>query len=152
MESTVIDSSQLRPAQLRAWLRDLVHVSGSSLTLVFESFAFKHGVPSDADFVFDVRVLPNPYYDRELRPLTGRDEPVASYLEVQPEVRLMLSQIGAFIAQWLPNFAQDQRSYLTVAIGCTGGQHRSVYLVETLARQFAFHGQVLKRHRELDAR
>lgn len=152
MESTVIDSSQLRPAQLRAWVRDLVHVSGSSLTLVFESFAFKHGVPSDADFVFDVRVLPNPYYDRELRPLTGRDAPVADYLEVQPEVRLMLSQIGAFIAQWLPNFAQDQRSYLTVAIGCTGGQHRSVYLVETLARQFAFHGQVLKRHRELDAR
>lgn len=152
MESTVIDSSQLRPAQLRAWVRDLVRASGSSLTLVFESFAFKHGVPSDADFVFDVRVLPNPYYDRELRPLTGRDEPVAAYLEVQPEVRLMLSQIGAFIAQWLPNFAQDQRSYLTVAIGCTGGQHRSVYLVETLAKQFAFHGQVLKRHRELDAR
>ena len=152
MESTVIDSSQLRPAQLRGWLRDLVRVSGSSLTLVFESFAFKHGVPSDADFVFDVRVLPNPYYDRELRPFTGRDEPVAAYLEGQPEVRLMLSQIGAFIAQWLPNFAQDQRSYLTVAIGCTGGQHRSVYLVETLAKQFAFHGQVLKRHRELDAR
>ncbi len=152
MESTVIDSSQLRPAQLRAWVRDLVRVSGSSLTLVFESFAFKHGVPSDADFVFDVRVLPNPYYDRELRPLTGRDAPVATYLEDQPEVRLMLSQIGAFISQWLPNFAADQRSYLTIAIGCTGGQHRSVYLVETLARQFAFHGQVLKRHRELDAR
>lgn len=152
MESTVIDSSQLRPAQLRAWVRDLVRVTGSSLTLVFQSFAFKHGVPSDADFVFDVRVLPNPYYDRELRPLTGRDAPVAAYLEIQPEVRLMLSQIGAFIAQWLPNFAADQRSYLTVAIGCTGGQHRSVYLVETLAQQFAFHGQVLKRHRELDAR
>jgi len=152
MESTVIDSSQLRPAQLRAWVRDLVRVSGSSLTLVFQSFAFKHGVPSDADFVFDVRVLPNPYYDRELRPLTGRDQPVADYLEQQPEVRLMMSQIGAFIAQWLPNFAADQRSYLTVAIGCTGGQHRSVYLVETLAKQFAYHGQVLKRHRELDAR
>ena len=152
MESTVIDSSQLRPAQLRGWVRDLVHVSGSSLTLVFESCAFKHGVPSDADLVFDGRVLPHPYYDRELRPFTGRDEPVAAYLESQPEVRLMLSQIGAFIAQWLPNFAQDQRSYLTVAIGCTGGQHRSVYLVETLAKQFAFHGQVLKRHRELDAR
>ncbi|MBB3195840.1 RNase adapter RapZ [Roseateles terrae] len=152
MESTVIDSSQLRPAQLRAWVRDLVRVSGSSLTLVFQSFAFKHGVPSDADFVFDVRVLPNPYYDRELRPLTGRDQPVSDYLEQQPEVRLMLSQIGAFIAQWLPSFGSDQRSYLTVAIGCTGGQHRSVYLVETLAKQFAYHGQVLKRHRELDAR
>ncbi|WAC73112.1 RNase adapter RapZ [Roseateles sp. SL47] len=152
MESTVIDSSQLRPAQLRAWVRDLVRVSGSSLTLVFQSFAFKHGVPSDADFVFDVRVLPNPYYDRELRPLTGRDPAVADYLEQQPEVRLMLSQIGAFIAQWLPSFGSDQRSYLTVAIGCTGGQHRSVYLVETLTKQFAYHGQVLKRHRELDAR
>lgn len=152
VESTVIDTSQLRPAQLRAWVRDLVVVSGDSLTLVFESFAFKHGVPSDADFVFDVRVLPNPYYDRELRPLTGRDEPVAKFLEAQPEVRLMLSQISAFIAQWLPNFASDQRSYLTVAIGCTGGQHRSVYLVETLCKQFAYHGQVLKRHRELDAK
>ncbi len=152
VESTVIDTSQLRPAQLRAWVRDLVVVSGESLTLVFESFAFKHGVPSDADFVFDVRVLPNPYYDRELRPLTGRDEPVAKFLGAQPEVRLMLSQISAFIAQWLPNFSADQRSYLTVAIGCTGGQHRSVYLVETLCRQFAYHGQVLKRHRELDAK
>lgn len=152
VESTVIDTSQLRPAQLRAWVRDLVVVSGDSLTLVFESFAFKHGVPSDADFVFDVRVLPNPYYDRELRPLTGRDEPVARFLEAQPEVRLMLSQISAFIAQWLPNFSADQRSYLTVAIGCTGGQHRSVYLVETLCKQFAYHGQVLKRHRELDAK
>ncbi len=152
VESTVIDTSQLRPAQLRAWVRDLVVVSGDSLTLVFESFAFKHGVPSDADFVFDVRVLPNPYYDRELRPLNGRDEPVARFLEAQPEVRLMLSQISAFIAQWLPNFSADQRSYLTVAIGCTGGQHRSVYLVETMCRQFAYHGQVLKRHRELDAK
>ncbi|MCV2359621.1 MULTISPECIES: RNase adapter RapZ [Roseateles] len=151
-ESTVLDSSQLRPAQLRAWVRDLVVVDGNSLTLVFESFAFKHGVPSDADFVFDVRVLPNPYYERELRPLNGRDQPVADYLAAQPEVNLMLSQIGAFMAQWLPNFAADQRSYLTVAIGCTGGQHRSVYLVETLAQQFAHHGQVLKRHRELDAK
>ena len=152
IESTVIDTSLLRAAQLRAWVRDLVSVKGESLTLVFESFAFKHGVPSDADFVFDVRVLPNPYYDRELRPLTGRDAPVADYLQAQPEVNLMLGQISGFLRQWLPNFAADQRSYLTVAIGCTGGQHRSVYLVETLARQFASHGHVLKRHRELDAK
>lgn len=152
VESTVIDTSLLRPAQLRAWIRDLVVVDGNSLTLVFESFAFKHGVPSDADFVFDVRVLPNPYYDRELRPLTGRDAPVAEFLDKQPEVSLMLGQIGGFLRQWLPAFAADHRSYLTVAIGCTGGQHRSVYLVETLARQFASHGHVLKRHRELDAR
>ncbi|MFG6488621.1 RNase adapter RapZ [Roseateles sp. BYS78W] len=152
-ESTVIDTSQLRPAQLRAWLGDLVGPDASTqLTLVFESFAFKHGVPSDADFVFDVRVLPNPYYDRELRPLTGRDAPVAAYLAAQPEVGLMMGQIAGFLSRWLPNFAADQRSYLTVAIGCTGGQHRSVYLVEMLARQFGHHGHVLKRHRELDAR
>lgn len=152
-ESTVIDTSQLRPAQLRAWVADLVGANaGPKLTLVFESFAFKHGVPSDADFVFDVRVLPNPYYDRELRPLTGRDAPVAAYLAAQPEVGLMMGQIAGFLSRWLPNFAADQRSYLTVAIGCTGGQHRSVYLVEMLARQFSHHGHVLKRHRELDAR
>jgi RNase adapter protein RapZ len=152
-ESTIIDTSQLRPAQLRAWLADLVGPNaGAKLTLVFESFAFKHGVPSDADFVFDVRVLPNPYYDRELRPLTGRDAPVAAYLAAQPEVGLMMGQIAGFLSRWLPNFAADQRSYLAVAIGCTGGQHRSVYLVEMLARQFSHHGHVLKRHRELDAR
>lgn len=152
-ESTVIDTSQLRPAQLRAWLADLVGPgAGNQLTLVFESFAFKHGVPSDADFVFDVRVLPNPYYDRELRPLTGRDAPVAAYLAAQPEVGMMMGQIAGFLSRWLPNFAADQRSYLTVAIGCTGGQHRSVYLVEMLARQFGHHGHVLKRHRELDAK
>ena len=149
VESTVIDTSQLRAAQLRAWVRDLVSVRGDSLTLVFESFAFKHGVPSDADFVFDVRVLPNPYYVQELRAQTGQDEPVAAYLRAQPEVQLMQSQIAAFISQWLPSFGTDQRSYLTVAIGCTGGQHRSVYLVETLTQQFAHHGKVLKRHREL---
>lgn len=152
VESTVLDTSQLRPAQLRAWVRDLVVVAGSSMTLVFESFAFKHGVPSDADFVFDVRVLPNPYYDRELRPLNGRDAPVAAYLAAQPEVGMMMGQIAGFLERWLPNFVADQRSYLTVAIGCTGGQHRSVYLVEMLARQFNHHGPVLKRHRELDAR
>ena len=148
-QSTVLDTSLLRPAQLRAWVRDLVNVNANQLTLVFESFAFKHGVPSDADFVYDVRVLPNPYYDRELRPLTGRDAPVATYLEAQPEVLEMREQIAAFLTRWLPSFANDQRSYLTVAIGCTGGQHRSVYMVEWLTKQFGSKGQVLKRHREL---
>ncbi len=148
-QSTVLDTSLLRPAQLRAWVRDLVEVDGNQLTLVFESFAFKHGVPSDADFVFDVRVLPNPYYDRTLRPYTGRDKPVADYLDAQPEVAEMQAQISTFLTRWLPSFAADQRSYLTVAIGCTGGQHRSVYLVEKLTEAFASHGQVLKRHREL---
>jgi UPF0042 nucleotide-binding protein len=150
--STVLDTSQLRPAQLRVWIRDLVKAQARALTLVFESFAFKHGVPLDADFVFDVRVLPNPYYVRELRAQTGRDREVIAYLEAQPEALEMLSQIESFIARWLPSFENDQRSYLTVAIGCTGGQHRSVYLVETLARRFAGRGIALVRHRELDAR
>ncbi len=150
--STVVDTSQLRPGQLRAWMRDLVGATGSRLTLVFESFAFKHGVPLDADYVFDVRMLPNPYYIRELRPQTGRDEPVIRYLEEQPEVGEMLSQIEVFLARWLPAFEDDQRSYLTVAIGCTGGQHRSVYFVETLARRFTARVVTLVRHRELDAK
>jgi UPF0042 nucleotide-binding protein len=150
--STVIDTSQLRPAQLRVWVRDMVRDTGNRLTLVFESFAFKFGVPLDADYVFDVRVLPNPHYVAELRPQTGRDAPVADFLRAQPEVGEMLGQIEAFIARWLPAFEDDQRSYLTVAIGCTGGQHRSVYFAETLAARFRDRGATLIRHRELDAR
>ena len=150
--STVIDTSQLRPAQLRIWMRDLVRADYNRLTLVFESFAFKHGVPLDADYVFDVRVLPNPHYIRELRPLTGRDESVAQYLQSQPDVNEMMAMIDAFLSRWLPAFEDDQRSYLTVAIGCTGGQHRSVFFVETLAYRFGGRVATLKRHRELDAR
>jgi UPF0042 nucleotide-binding protein len=150
--STVIDTSQLRPAVLRSWVRSLVGARDSDLTLVFESFAYKHGVPLDADYVFDVRVLPNPYYVRELRPLTGRDAPVAAYLDAQPEAKEMLAQIQGFVQRWLPNFEDDQRSYLTVALGCTGGQHRSVYAVEWLARCFEPRHATLVRHRELDAR
>ncbi len=122
------------------------------LTLVFESFAFKYGVPLDADYVFDVRMLPNPYYIRELRALSGRDEVVAQYLQAQPEVDEVMGQIEAFLRRWLGAFEADQRSYLTVAIGCTGGQHRSVYLAESLARRFADRSATLVRHRELDAR
>jgi RNase adapter protein RapZ len=150
--STVIDTSQLRPTQLRQWMRELVHASGNRLTLAFESFAFRHGVPLDADFVFDVRVLPNPHYIRELRPLTGRDAGVADYLQAQPEVREMLAQIEAFLLRWLPAFVDDQRSYLTVAIGCTGGQHRSVYFAEMLAQRFVQQAATLVRHRELEPR
>lgn len=150
--STVLDTSQLRPAQLRVWVRDLVSAGRNQLTLVFESFAFKNGVPLDADYVFDVRVLPNPHYVRELRPLTGRDAPVADYLRAQPEVNEMLEQIATFLTRWLPSFEDDQRSYLTVAIGCTGGQHRSVYFAETLAQHFRGRAATLVRHRELDAR
>jgi UPF0042 nucleotide-binding protein len=150
--STVIDTSELRPSILRSWVRQMVGASEAALTLVFESFAFKHGVPLDADYVFDVRVLPNPHYIRELRPLTGRDQPVAEYLAGQPEVAEMLEQIRRFLDRWLPDFVEDQRSYLTVAIGCTGGQHRSVYGVEWLARQFASRMPTLVRHRELESR
>jgi len=151
-QSSVLDSSKLRPAQLRQWIRELVGATTSRLTLVFQSFAYKQGVPLDADLVFDVRVLPNPYYLRELQTLTGIDEPVAQYLRAQPEVEEMMSQIELFVRRWLPAFENDQRSYLTVAIGCTGGQHRSVYLVETLASRFASQVATLKRHRELDTR
>ena len=150
--ATVLDTSQLRTAQLRIWMREMVRAGSNRLTLVFQSFAFKHGVPLDADYVFDVRVLPNPHYIRELKPLTGRDEPVAAYLRAQPEVGDMLDQIEAFIARWLPAFERDQRSYLTVAIGCTGGQHRSVYFAQTLAERFRGRSATLIRHRELDAR
>ena len=151
MRSSILDTSQLRPVQLRRWMRDLVGAHGSQLTLVFESFAFKRGVPLDADMVFDVRILPNPYYVRELRPLTGRDEPVADYLRSQPEVMEMTAQVEQFLRRWLPNFEDDQRSYLTVAIGCTGGQHRSVFMCETLAARFGQDAATLVRHRELDA-
>ena len=149
--STVIDTSTLRPAGLRRHVRDLGAAATGRLTLVFESFAFKYGVPLDADFVFDVRVLPNPYYVRELRPLSGRDAPVAEFLDEQPDAAEMLGQIEAFVRRWLPALAIDQRGYVTVAIGCTGGQHRSVYMVEQLGRRFADHGATVVRHRELDA-
>jgi RNase adapter protein RapZ len=150
--ATVIDTSHLRPALLRSWVRSLVGARATALTLVFESFAFKHGVPLDADYVFDVRVLPNPHYVRELRPLTGRDAPVADYLQQQPEVTEMMTGLESFLQRWLPAFEDDQRSYLTVAIGCTGGQHRSVFLVEQLSRRFEARYATLVRHRELDAR
>jgi UPF0042 nucleotide-binding protein len=150
--STVIDTSELRPAVLRQWMRDLVVARDAALTLVFESFAYKYGVPRDADFVFDLRVLPNPYYLRELRPHSGRDSPVAAYLDAQPEAAEMLAQIDAFLSHWLAAFQTDQRSYLTVALGCTGGQHRSVYAAEALAKRFAPRVVTLVRHRELDAR
>lgn len=149
--STVVDTSDMRPTLLRIWIRDLVQATANRLTLVFESFAFKHGVPLDADYVFDVRVLPNPYYIRELRSHNGCEAPVANYLAAQPEVGEMLDQIEAFLTRWLPAFEDDQRSYLTIAIGCTGGQHRSVYFAQTLSQRFAERANTLVRHRELDA-
>ncbi|MFS0755307.1 RNase adapter RapZ [Noviherbaspirillum sp. 1P10PC] len=146
----VIDTSGLSANKLRAWIKDLVGSDHSPLTLLFESFAFKYGVPLDADLVFDVRILPNPYYDLALRPLTGRDQPVINFLDALPEVEDLMSDIRHFVEKWLPSFKNDNRSYLTVAIGCTGGQHRSVYFVEHLAAHFQNAARVLKRHRELD--
>ena len=149
-ESHVIDSSMIRAAQLQCYVKALIGSPPAQLTLVFESFAFKRGVPADADYVFDVRMLPNPHYERDLKEKTGRDAPVASFLTAQPEAQQMLSQITEFISHWLPAMARDHRSYVTVAIGCTGGQHRSVYLVEQLAQHFSADWVTLKRHRELD--
>ncbi|WP_240523257.1 RNase adapter RapZ [Polaromonas sp. AER18D-145] len=147
----VIDTSMIRPSQLQGYVKALISSPATQLTLVFESFAFKRGVPVDADYVFDVRMLPNPHYEPELRRLTGKDEAVVSYLQGHPEVGDMFRHIEQFIGHWLQALARDHRSYVTVAIGCTGGQHRSVYLVEQLAQAFGPHWVTLKRHRELDA-
>ncbi len=145
-----IDTSELSANTLRSWVKDFVALDHSGLALLFESFGYKHGIPLDADFVFDVRCLPNPHYDPLLRPLTGRDEAVIAYLESQTIVGEMLVDIRDFIEKWLPRFVRDNRSYLTIAIGCTGGQHRSVYFVEYLAQYFRDRQQrVLVRHREL---
>jgi len=147
----VIDTSLIRPAQLQSYIKALISAPQSALTLVFESFAFKRGVPLDADYVFDVRMLPNPHYVPTLRPLTGRDTPVIEWLREHEDVARMYDDIEQFLSRWLDALARDHRSYVTVAIGCTGGQHRSVFLVEQLARAFGARWGALKRHRELDA-
>jgi UPF0042 nucleotide-binding protein len=151
-QAHVIDSSMIRAAQLQGYVKALVSTPGGQLTLVFESFAFKRGVPTDADFMFDVRMLPNPHYAPALKNLTGMDQPVIDFLQEQASVQRMLRQISRFLDSWLPDLARDNRSYVTVAIGCTGGQHRSVYLVEQLEQRFRTHWATLKRHREMDAR
>jgi UPF0042 nucleotide-binding protein len=150
-QAHVIDTSLIRPSQLQGYVKSLISSPGEQMTLVFESFAFKRGVPGDADFVFDVRMLPNPHYESELRHLTGLDAPVAEFLQQQADVGKMLRHIDRFLESWLGALARDHRSYVTVAIGCTGGQHRSVYFVEQLAESFADKWVTLKRHRELDA-
>lgn len=150
-ESHIIDTSQLRASKLQSYIHDLVTAAGSQLTLMFESFAFKRGIPVHADFVFDVRMLPNPHYEPDLRHDTGRDTLVAQWLQAHTPVQAMEAQITQFLNQWLPALKHDHRSYVTVAIGCTGGQHRSVYLVERLQHHFAKDWVCLKRHRELDA-
>ena len=148
----VIDTSVLRAAQLQAYVKSLLSAPLASMTLVFQSFSYKRGIPVDADYVFDVRMLPNPHYEPELRDLTGRDAPVIEYLRKHQEVEDMYADICAFLDHWLEPLARNHRSYVTVAIGCTGGQHRSVYLVERLAEEFGKEWTALKRHREMDAR
>jgi UPF0042 nucleotide-binding protein len=145
-----IDTSNLHPNALRASIKEFAVLDErSGLTLLFESFGFKNGIPLDADLVFDVRCLPNPHYDPALRPLTGRDAEVIRFLEAQPEVARMEADLRRFIGDWLPAYIRDNRSYLTVGIGCTGGQHRSVYLAEKLATHFRESARVLVRHRSL---
>ena len=143
-----IDTSDMHPNTLRAWVKDFIQMpAAQGMTLMFESFGFKYGIPLDADLVFDVRCLPNPHYDPRLRPLTGRDQPVIDFLQQLPEVGRMAQDIHDFIAGWLPAYLRDNRSYLTVAIGCTGGQHRSVYIAEWLAERFRGQLDVIVRHR-----
>ncbi|MTD32778.1 RNase adapter RapZ [Paludibacterium sp. dN 18-1] len=128
-----IDTSELSANGLRNWVKKLVGADSSRLTLTFESFGFKHGVPLEADFLFDVRCLPNPYYDPQLRPFTGKDQPIIDFFLRTPQVAEMTEDIRQMVAKWLLTFRRENRSYLTVAIGCTGGQHRSVYITEQLA-------------------
>ena len=144
-----IDTSELQPKVLRNWIRDMIGLGGGSLTLLFESFAFRDGIPLDADWVIDVRMLPNPHYDPALRPLTGRDAAVVAYLDGQEQVQRLREDVRSFLSRWLPEMVKDNRSYLTVAIGCTGGRHRSVYLAEKLAASFGSEWRVLVRHRGL---
>jgi RNase adapter protein RapZ len=146
-----LDTTDLLPNTLRNWIKDLLDIRTESLMLLFESFSYKQGVPMDADLVFDVRCLPNPHYDPRLRPLTGLDAAVIAFLEREPKVGSMLEDIRRFVESWLPSYGQDNRSSLTVAVGCTGGRHRSVYFVERLGAYFRDHSPVLVRHRHLAA-
>ncbi|MEA2079279.1 MAG: RNase adapter RapZ [Pseudomonadota bacterium] len=146
-----IDTSETTIHQLRDLVHQRIdHRQESRLSLLFESFGYKSGIPTDADFVFDARCLPNPHWQQGLRPLTGRDIEVITYLEGEPQVEQMYSELCSFLDRWIPAFEADNRSYLTIAIGCTGGQHRSVYLVERLLRHFqGRYPAAASRHREL---
>jgi UPF0042 nucleotide-binding protein len=145
-----IDTSSLTPVQLRAWVHELLVTDPSQMVLCLESFGFKGGVPLNADFVFDSRFLPNPHYNPQLRTKSGKDPEVAAFLERETEAGLLLEDIHRFIERWLPRFTLDRRAALTVAIGCTGGRHRSVYLVERLAQRLRVNHPLIVRHRDLD--
>jgi UPF0042 nucleotide-binding protein len=144
-----IDTTELLPNALRIWIKELLGVRAESIMLLFESFSYKQGVPLDADLVFDVRCLPNPHYDSRLRTLTGLHPEVIAFLQKEPQVDAMLKDIRRFVETWLPAYAQESRSSLTIAVGCTGGQHRSVYCVEHLGAHFREGTPVLVRHRHL---
>lgn len=146
----IIDTSDITANTLRAHIKDFLNLKSTAFTLVFESFGFKYGIPMDADLVFDVRCLPNPHYNPALRPLTGRDAAVIAFLQAEPLVAQMLEDIRAYVEKWVPAYIRDNRNYFTVGLGCTGGQHRSVYFAETLAAHFRQSQQVLVRHRQLD--
>ncbi|AFC85705.1 RNase adapter RapZ [Frateuria aurantia] len=147
----VIDSSDLNVHQLRRLVATSYAARRDGFTLMFESFAFKRGLPLDADFVFDARCLPNPHWQPALRPLSGRDSPVREYLDQEPMVQQYFADTSRWLDSWLPQFQKDDRSYLTVSIGCTGGRHRSVYLVEKLAAHYRAHyGNVVSFHREIE--
>ena len=148
----VIDTSQMGVHALRELVRERIERRREGrLSLMFESFGFKHGIPGDADFVFDVRSLPNPYWEQSLRDLTGRDPAVIEYLESHANVRKMVQDLAVFLDERLPEFALVNRNYLTIAIGCTGGQHRSVFIVERLAEHFReAYPEVMTRHHSLD--
>jgi len=144
-----IDTSELQARVLQNWIRDLLGLGSGALTLLFESFSYKHGIPLDADWVLDARMLANPHYDPQLRPHTGRDAPVIDYLGRDASVQHWLDDVRTLLARWLPEILRENRSYVTVAIGCTGGRHRSVYLAERLAESFGRDWRVLVRHRGL---
>jgi UPF0042 nucleotide-binding protein len=144
-----IDTSDLQPRVLQNWIRDQLGLGAGALTLLFESFSYKDGIPLDADWVLDCRMLPNPHYDPQLRPFTGCDAPVIDYLKRESSVRRWLDDMRALLQRWLPEIVRENRSHVTVAIGCTGGRHRSVYLAEELAKSFRADWRVLVRHRGL---
>lgn len=144
-----MDTSNVSPNVLRSWIKDWLEVDRNRIALAFQSFGFKHGIPIDADLVFDARFLPNPFYDPLLKPLSGKDAPVRAFLQADLNVAHFIDDIASFLIRWLPSFMRDNRAALTIAIGCTGGQHRSVYVVEELAQRFGSEQQVLIRHRDL---
>ena len=144
-----IDTSELQARVLQNWVRDLLGLGAGSPTLLFESFSYKQGIPLDADWVLDARMIANPHYDPALRPLTGRDAPVIDFLGRDAPAQRWLEDVRALLARWLPEIVRENRSYVTVAIGCTGGRHRSVYMAERLAQAFGADWRVLVRHRGL---